>query len=70
MCSDENKFSTGSEKLVKWLVNRGYTENLVREQVVRTCHLDREVLIKQENRHSEISKEQIPLVVTFHPAPN
>ena len=70
MCLDEDKFRARSENLVEWLVNRGYSENFVRGQVARTIRLNREVLIEQENRHSESSKERIPLVVKFHPALN
>ena len=62
ICSDEDVFRTRSENLVEWLVYRGYSENFVREQVACTSHLNREVLIKQENRRSESSKERIPVV--------
>ena len=53
ICSDEDKLRSRPENLVEWLVNRGYSENFVREQVARTSRLDREVLIKQENRRNE-----------------
>ena len=31
ICSDEDKFRTRSENLVEWLVNRGYSEDFMRE---------------------------------------
>ena len=70
ICSDEKKFRMRSEELVGWLVNRGYKEYFVREQIVRASKLDREKLFNQEGRCSNKKKDQVPLVVTFHPALN
>ena len=57
-----------SEELVGWLVDMGYKEDFVREQIVRASKLDRERLFNQEGRCSDKKKDQAPLVVTFHPA--
>ena len=59
-----------SEELVGWLMNRGYKDYFVREQIVRASKLDREKLFIQEGRCSNKKKDQVPLVVTFHPALN
>ena len=53
---------------MSWLVDRGYKEDFVREQIVRTSSLDRERLFNQEGRYNDKSKDQVPPVATFHPA--
>ena len=58
------------EELVNWLVDRGYKGGFFREQVVRVSSLDRERLFNQEGICSDKRKNQVPLVVTFHPALN
>ena len=60
ICLDGEKFRTRLDSLVEWLVNRGYNEKFV----AHTSFLDRKVLIKQENRCNENSREQLPLVVS------
>ena len=55
---------------MSWLVDRGYKEDFVREQIVRASSLDRERLFNQEGRCNDKRKDQVPLVVTFHPALN
>ena len=82
ICSDEKKFGMRSEELVSWLVDKGYEEYFVREQIVCASKLDRgmllvcaskldrERLFNQEGRCSDKKKDQVPLVVTFHPALN
>ena len=68
--SDEKKCRMRSEELVGWLVDRGYTEDFVREQIGKASNLDRAALFDQKSSHSGEKKDHIPLVVTFHPAPN
>ena len=68
ICSDQEKFRNRSEDLVGWLVQRGYKENVVREQVARANSLDRATLLSQESRCSEERKDFIPFVVSYHPA--
>ena len=46
----------------------GYREEFVREQIERASNLDWTVLIDQECRRSNHKKDQIPMIVTFHPA--
>ena len=70
ICSGEKKFRKRSEELVSWLVDRGYKEDFVREQIVRASSLDRERLFNQEGRCNDKRKDQVPLVVAFHPALN
>ena len=55
-----------SEKLVDWLVDWGYKEYFVREQIVRASKLGREKHFDQEGRCSDKRKDQVPLEVTFH----
>ena len=57
-----------SEELEGWLVDRGYKEDFVREQIERASDLDRAALYDQESSRSSEEKDHIPLVVTFHPA--
>ena len=68
--SDETKFRIRSEELVGWLVDRGYKECFVREQIVRASKLDRKGLFNQEGRCSNKKKDRVPLAVTVHPALN
>ena len=68
ICSDEEKFRNRSEDLVGWLVQRGYKESVVREQVARANSLDRATLLSQESRCNEERKDRIPFVVSYHPA--
>ena len=68
--SDERKFRRRSEELVGWLVDRGYKEEFVKEQLARASNLDRTELFNQEGRRSDEKMDHIPLVVTFHPALN
>ena len=70
ICSDEKKFGMRSEDLVGWLVDMGYKEDFMREQIVRASKLEREGLFNKEGRCSDKKKDQVPLVVTFHPALN
>ena len=63
ICSDEKKFRMKSAELVGWLVDRGYKEDFVNK-------LDRERVFNQEGRCSDKKKDQVPVVVTLHPAPN
>ena len=59
-----------SEELVGWLVDRGYKEYFVREEIVLASKVDREILFNQKGRCSDKRKDQVPLVVAFHPASN
>ena len=68
--SDVKKIRKTSEELVCWLVERGYKEDFIREQTVHASSLDREGLFNQEGRYNDKRKDQVPLVVTFHPALN
>ena len=45
-------------------------EDFVRGQIVRASSLDRERLFNQEGRCDDKRKDQVPLVVAFHPALN
>ena len=53
---------------MSWLVDRGYKEDFVREQIVRASSLERERHFNQDGRCNDKRKDQVPLVVTFHPA--
>ena len=68
ICSDEEKFKNKLEDLVGWLVQRGYKESIVREQVAHTNSLDRATLLSQESRCNEEREDRIPFVVSYHPA--
>ena len=70
ICSNEKKFRMRSEELVGWLVDRGYKEDSVREQIARASNLDKAALYDQESCRSSEKKDHIPLEVTFHPALN
>ena len=56
--------------LPSWLVDRGYKEDFVREQIIRASSLDRERYFNQEGGCNDKRKDQMPLVVTFYPALN
>ena len=48
--SPEKKLRKRSEELVSWLVDRGYKQDFVREQIVRASGLERKRLFNQEGR--------------------
>ena len=70
ICLDEKKFRTRSEELVGWLVDRGYKEDFVREQIGKASNLDRAALFDQKSSHSSEKKDHIPSVLAFHPTLN
>ena len=70
ICSDETTFRRRSGELVGWLVDWGYKEEFVGEQLARASNLDKTELFSQEGRLSAKKKDHIPLIVTFHPALN
>ena len=70
ICSDEKKFRMTSEELVGWLVDRGYKEDFVRDQIGKASNLDKAALFDQKSSHSSEKRDHIPLVFTFHPVLN
>ena len=53
--------------LTSWLVNRGYDEKLVKEQVNRVNSIEREQLINGTVK-KKVDSDQVTLILTYHPA--
>ena len=64
ICSDDDTYVTRTKELKQHLVNRGYEEVEVQDQMDRATSVSREqALAISENKTSD----RVPLVVTYHP---
>ena len=68
ICSEDRFFDRRVGELKGWLVNRGYKEEEVDQQIegVRSC--DRVGLLNRQKK--DRSDGRVPLVLTYHPALN
>lgn len=65
ICSTSAAFENRAADLQKQLVNRGYKENFVRDQIHRARVLEREKLLAP--RQGSTTSKILPFVVTYHP---
>ena len=64
ICSDRDTYLKRTEELKEYLVNQGYKEMEVQQQIDRATNVNRTEALKM----SEINNiERVPLVVTYHP---
>ena len=66
ICSDQKDFDKRCNELEGWLLKRGYSEKLVREQVLKGRKFDRNELLERGPKE----KKPIPLTlnIVYHPA--
>ena len=68
ICSEDRFFDRRVGELKGWLVNRGYKEGEVDQQIERVRSCDRVGLLNRQNKDQKDGR--IPLVLTYHPALN
>ena len=56
ICSDPISFDRRSNNLEKWLIERGYSEQEVRKQILRARDFSRDSLLDKENTREEQNK--------------
>ena len=66
ICSEQSFFDKRCNELEKWLMARGYSAKLVREQVLKGRKFSRNELLDREKREKD--KTPITFNVTYHPA--
>ena len=66
ICSDPEQQKLRLEDLRNWLVNRGYKQKIVSQQIHRVDAIDRDTLIIKHPKQNTI--ETLTLVLTYHPA--
>lgn len=66
ICSEQSSFDKRCNQLESWLINRGYKEDLVREQVLKARKFNRNCLLDKGPR--PVNKERkLILNITYHP---
>ena len=66
ICSDPEQLKLRLEDLSNWLVNRGYKQEIVSQQIHRVDAIDRETLLIKHPKQNNI--ETLTLTLTYHPA--
>ena len=66
ICSETRDYLQRSEELKKFLINRGYNENKIQQQIIRTKGLDRDALLLSRKR-TKGPLNRVPFIVTYHP---
>ena len=56
ICSDNDNFDKRCNELESWLLEKCYSEKMVRKQVLRACEHSRESLLKKEKSESDQKK--------------
>ena len=65
-CSNPEQVKLRLEDLSNWLVNRGYKQEIVSQQIHRVDAIDRETLLIKHPKQNNI--ETLTLILTYHPA--
>lgn len=69
ICDSDQSFERESKQLKSVLEKRGYSRNLVENQIERVRRLKRSDLLEDGSRSSRLdSQQQITLVIDYHPA--
>ena len=66
ICSDTEQLKLRLEDLSNWLVNQGYKQEIVSQQIHRVDTIDCETLLIKNPKQNNI--ETLTLVLTYHPA--
>ena len=64
ICSDPEQLKLRLEDLSNWLVNRGYNQEIVSQQIHRVDAIDRETLLMKHPKQNNI--ETLTLILTYH----
>ena len=65
ICSDNNNFDKRCKELKSWLLEKGYSEKMVRKQVLRPREHSRESLL--EKVKSEPDQNKLTFNITYYP---
>ena len=66
ICSDPEQLKLRLEDLSNWLVNRGYNQEIVSQQIHRVDAIDRETLLMKHPKQN--NREALTLILTYHTA--
>ena len=66
ICSDNKKFDQCCNDLKKWLIERGYSERMVRTQILKARGESRDGFLERGNTKTSDSK--LPFSITYYPA--
>ena len=66
ICSEPSFFDKRCNQLESWLKERGYSDKLIRQQVLKARQFPREGLLYKENNN--IKKDTLTFNITYHPA--
>ena len=66
ICSDNEKFDQRCNDLEKWLMERGYSERMVRTQILKARGESRDSLLERGNTRTSESK--LTFNITYYPA--
>ena len=64
-CSDNTRFDQSSNNLQKWLMERGYSEKMLRKQVSKARGLSRNDLLEREKQ--QMSEQKLTFKITYYP---
>ena len=64
ICSKREDYLRKTQELNGFLINQGYNENEVQNQIDRATGLDREALLCSKRMKTPL--ERVPLIVTYH----
>ena len=65
ICSRTEDYLQRTQELKGYLINRGYNEDEVQQQIDRTSGLDRDALLRSKRTKTPL--QRVPLIVTYHP---
>ena len=65
ICSDNTRFDQSSNDLQKWLMERGYSENMLCKQVLRARGLSRNDFLEREKQ--QMSEQKLTFKITYYP---
>ena len=63
ICTTEGDFTEHFKALTKWLVERGYNEKEIKQQISKTFMIDRDYLLNQKK---QAVSNRIPLILTYN----
>ena len=66
ICSDNTNFDKRCNDLEKWLMERGYNEKMVRNQILRAREHSRNDLLEREKQ--QMSEQKLTFNITYYPA--
>ena len=66
ICSDNKKFDQRCNNLEKWLVERGYSERIVRMQILKARGESRNSFLEQGN--TRMSESELTFDITYYPS--